>query len=462
ADHLERRSVGRPGELLAKIPQLAQHGETARRQVARALHADVGIGIDGPFRCRLGGQRRALLLDPGQAAARRELLHQPGLEREQVLHVGRRVGQLRWIEGPPRPVVLLPRRRQRHAEVRLQQHVEAERLAAQEAGRDGGVEHRGERESVAALEMHQVVVTGVDDERAARVGEERPERREVGQRQRVYQPHGAVRQADLHEREPLRVVVQAVAFGVESDLGGGGQLVDGARSLRSAAGRLRSDSRIRVSTPIGHSTDTPMRWGLRSLASVSDSPTTAYLDVLYTPRPWLAMSPAIEAVLTMCPPSPPAIIRGTNVSIPWITPQRLTPRTHCQSRCVARSSPPHAATPALLQRTWTAPKTCHARSASAWTWPRSLTSVRTVSASTPCPRASPATLAIAPSSTSATTSRAPSRASASVSARPIPLPPPVTTATFPLNESMTLHGIRPRDPRQITHRRARFQGVGCE
>src|SRR5207245_164622 len=105
------------------------------------------------------------------------------------------------------------------------------------------------------------------------------------------------------------------------------------------------------------------------------------------------MSPAIEAVLTMCPPSPPAIIRGTNVSMPWITPQRLTPSTHCQSRCVARSSPPHAATPALLQRTWTTPNACQARSASAWTWPRSLTSVRTVSASMPCPRASPATAA---------------------------------------------------------------------
>ena len=64
----------------------------------------------------------------------------------------------------------------------------------------------------------------------------------------------------------------------------------------------------------------------------------------------------MEAVLTMWPRSPPAIMRGTNASMPWITPQRLTPSTHCQSRCVAVSSPPQAATPALLQSTWTAPK----------------------------------------------------------------------------------------------------------
>src|SRR5438093_2123385 len=73
------------------------------------------------------------------------------------------------------------------------------------------------------------------------------------------------------------------------------------------------------------------------------------------------MSPAIEAVLTMCPSLFRAVIRGTNASMPWITPQRFTPSTHCQSRCVAVSSPPQTATPALLQRTCTAPKDSHAR-----------------------------------------------------------------------------------------------------
>src|SRR2546425_374298 len=77
-----------------------------------------------------------------------------------------------------------------------------------------------------------------------------------------------------------------------------------------------------------------------------------------------------------------------------MTPQRLTPSTHCQSRCVAVSSPPQAATPALLQSTCTAPNVSKARAASVCTWASSVTSVRTASALTPSACASPATAAI--------------------------------------------------------------------
>src|SRR5262247_1919098 len=80
------------------------------------------------------------------------------------------------------------------------------------------------------------------------------------------------------------------------------------------------------------------------------------------PRPRVATRPAIDAVLTMWPGSFDAIMRGTNASTPWMTPQRLTPSTHCQSRCVADSRPPHRATPALLQSTLTLPKALNARS----------------------------------------------------------------------------------------------------
>src|SRR5882724_722079 len=134
-------------------------------------------------------------------------------------------------------------------------------------------------------------------------------------------------------------------------------------------------------------------------------------------------------------------MRGTNASTPWMTPQRLTPSTHCQSRCVAVSRPPQAATPALLQSTCTAPNVSKARAASACTWASSVTSVRTASALTPSACASPATTAIAASSTSATTTLAPSRANRSVSARPIPLAPPVTTAVRPRSSTSTSLGI---------------------
>src|SRR5215813_12707128 len=147
------------------------------------------------------------------------------------------------------------------------------------------------------------------------------------------------------------------------------------------------------------------------------------------------MRPAIDAVLTTWPPSRWAIMRGRKASSPWITPQRLTPRVHSQSRCVAVSSPPQIATPALLQSTWTRPSVENARSARAWTWARSLTSVRTPIARPP--RASMRlTVSLRPvSSTSATTRAAPSAARLSARARPMPLAAPVTTPTRPLNDS---------------------------
>ena len=63
----------------------------------------------------------------------------------------------------------------------------------------------------------------------------------------------------------------------------------------------------------------------------------------------------MDAVLTMWPGCFWAIMRGTKASTPWMTPQRLTPIAHSQSRWVADSSPPQRATPALLHSTWTPP-----------------------------------------------------------------------------------------------------------
>ena len=107
--------------------------------------------------------------------------------------------------------------------------------------------------------------------------------------------------------------------------------------------------------------------------------------------------------------------------MPWITPQRLTPIAHSQSRWVADSSPPQSATPALLHSTWTAPISANARSASAWTCSSRLTSVLTAMAALPARATSATVSAIPASSRSATTTRAPSRAKARASARPIPL-----------------------------------------
>src|SRR6185437_7162495 len=65
----------------------------------------------------------------------------------------------------------------------------------------------------------------------------------------------------------------------------------------------------------GHRTDTPIPRGASSRRRPSDSATTPYLETLYallSPE----IRPAIEAVETMCPPSPCCSINGPKISIP--------------------------------------------------------------------------------------------------------------------------------------------------
>ncbi len=87
----------------------------------------------------------------------------------------------------------------------------------------------------------------------------------------------------------------------------------------------------------------------------SDSATTPCLVTSYTDMNAEVVSPAIDAVFTTWPSSPPASIRGTNARTPWMTPHRFTSMTHFQSARVCSCTAPMTATPALLQRTWAAP-----------------------------------------------------------------------------------------------------------
>ena len=79
-------------------------------------------------------------------------------------------------------------------------------------------------------------------------------------------------------------------------------------------------------------------------------------------------SPAIDAVLTMWPSSPCSSIRGTNARTPCTTPIRLMPSVQSQSasdpsHARSRSVAAVAATPALLNSTWTLPNVLNAASA---------------------------------------------------------------------------------------------------
>src|SRR5215468_4304588 len=121
-----------------------------------------------------------------------------------------------------------------------------------------------------------------------------------------------------------------------------------------------------VSINPGQTTETPIGESLAvsSLYIDSESATTPCLVTSYTDMNGAVVSPAIDAVFTTCPSSPPASMRGRKTRTPWITPQRLTLITHCQSASVCSWMAPITATPALLHITWVAPKALYVSSAS--------------------------------------------------------------------------------------------------
>src|SRR3984893_11077430 len=99
----------------------------------------------------------------------------------------------------------------------------------------------------------------------------------------------------------------------------------------------------------GHSTDTPIPRGASSRRRPSDSATTPYLETLYallSPE----IRPAIEAVETMCPPSPCCSISGPKISIPQMVAIRLTPMVQFHDASVQAPYGPPPPTPAAAAR----------------------------------------------------------------------------------------------------------------
>jgi hypothetical protein len=80
-------------------------------------------------------------------------------------------------------------------------------------------------------------------------------------------------------------------------------------------------------------------------------PATAGLLVQYRPAPPTAEKPPVEEVLTTCPSSPCASMRGSSVTRPLMTPPTLTPMQKSQSLNVAVCIGPRTPTPALFTRT---------------------------------------------------------------------------------------------------------------
>src|SRR5262249_12204115 len=183
-DH-EGWTIERQGDGLPRLPELAENRPSATIQILRALEIEIGVRVGHLVRELERRQCRALLLDPALTALHAKLLVKSSAQLEQMEDVLEGVRLLLGGQRSSRPVVLLSRLDRLHTEVRSQKAVEAQGLDAEEAGRERRVEERRDRESVEALEIGQIVVGGVQHFPDARIGEQRPQRRERRQRERV-------------------------------------------------------------------------------------------------------------------------------------------------------------------------------------------------------------------------------------------------------------------------------------
>src|SRR3954463_4307212 len=139
--------------------------------------------------------------------------------------------------------------------------------------------------------------------------------------------------------------------------------------------------------------------------------TTAAFVIAYTGVDGSGERPPLpEDVLMTCAGSPRAPIPGPNALMPWMTPHTFTAVAQPQSvrpySHIAPSAP--EPTPALLHSTCTAPNALMARSCSACTDAKSVTSVSTPSTSAPVDRIASTASSSTGASTSASTTRMPS------------------------------------------------------
>ena len=123
------------------------------------------------------------------------------------------------------------------------------------------------------------------------------------------------------------------------------------------SGRLRLDVPMFVWIVPGHRTVAPTLEpsSSSSFASTSVSPRTPYFVSVYEPRPGMPTRPAMEEVLTMCPPSSLPLRIGRKAWMPWMTPHRFTPTIHFQSSSVRSAMRPIGPMPALLTSTCAVP-----------------------------------------------------------------------------------------------------------
>jgi hypothetical protein len=216
---LKKREVGPPGPRLAQIHQLLEDRTRAGREVARSLEPHE-IGGLATRRGQGGGKRLALLLGPTLAAEGLQFQPQSVPEREEVAHVLGGVPLLSRLEGPARPVASLHVLREANAQVVLKERLKAELDPPAEARRRVGVEDRRKLEAEVALQERDVVLCGMQHLFDRGTRQDRAQRSEVAENERVDQTHRSARVGDLENADLPIIVVEAVGFGVDRERGG--------------------------------------------------------------------------------------------------------------------------------------------------------------------------------------------------------------------------------------------------
>ena len=149
--------------------------------------------------------------------------------------------------------------------------------------------------------------------------------------------------------------------------------------------------------------------------------------------------PAMDATFKIQPP-PAALIWGTMVLTPKITPIKFTSMVQRQSSADCSSMgplEPPPPTPALFMTAWMAPNLSKAAAA---TRSHSLSlraSASMASTSIPCSESVASALLSISVETSVMTTFIPSRPTACATAKPMPSAPPDTTTVFPENNSIS-------------------------
>ena len=119
-------------------------------------------------------------------------------------------------QRPARPIRLLQFFVERDAEIPLQERGQPDRLQPDQLRRDHRVEHIVELHAVVALQRANVVIGAVQHLFLCGVGEERQQRVEGGQGERV-QKHRLPGDRDLNQTDLFLIVMETVRFRIDGD-----------------------------------------------------------------------------------------------------------------------------------------------------------------------------------------------------------------------------------------------------